>query len=163
MLNAFMGMSNSRIDNMGHLGGFLGGIACAYLFGPRLLPITDNYGRTYMANVPILREWWVRSVRGLQKVGIVPKSKRPTPTPQPKRKPSLLQRLKSALNLPSNDKGRQRRPPGASRWGTAMVGTPCFQGARPAARGMASGRPFSVYRGMRLHGSALMPRHVLAF
>ena len=32
-----MGMSpGSRIDNMGHLGGLLGGATCSFLFGPRL-------------------------------------------------------------------------------------------------------------------------------
>jgi len=37
-VNAFLGMSpGSRIDNLAHLGGFLGGCACAYLFGPRLV------------------------------------------------------------------------------------------------------------------------------
>ena len=36
-LNAAMGMSpGSRIDNMGHLGGLLGGATCSFLFGPRL-------------------------------------------------------------------------------------------------------------------------------
>jgi len=36
-LNAAMGMQARSIDNMGHLGGLLGGAACSYLFGPRLL------------------------------------------------------------------------------------------------------------------------------
>ena len=36
-LNAVMGMQASSIDNMGHLGGLLGGAACSFLFGPRLL------------------------------------------------------------------------------------------------------------------------------
>jgi len=36
-LNAAMGMQARSIDNMGHLGGLLGGAACSFLFGPRLL------------------------------------------------------------------------------------------------------------------------------
>ena len=36
-LNAVMGMQASSIDNMGHLGGLLGGAAWSFLFGPRLL------------------------------------------------------------------------------------------------------------------------------
>jgi hypothetical protein len=45
-----------------------------------------------------------------------------------------------------------------------MIATPSSQGARPVVRGVASGgRSYSVYRGMRLHGSVLMPRHVVAF
>jgi uridine nucleosidase len=36
-LNAAMGMQARSIDNMGHLGGLLGGAACSFLFGPRLV------------------------------------------------------------------------------------------------------------------------------
>lgn len=37
MLNAALGMpAGARIDNMGHLGGLIGGGTCAFFFGPRL-------------------------------------------------------------------------------------------------------------------------------
>ncbi|CAM9469077.1 unnamed protein product [Laminaria digitata] len=36
MLNVAYGMSSSQIDNMGHLGGFLGGALVTFLIGPRL-------------------------------------------------------------------------------------------------------------------------------
>ncbi|KAL1530864.1 hypothetical protein AB1Y20_001758 [Prymnesium parvum] len=36
-LNAALGLpAGARVDNMGHLGGLLGGAACSFLFGPRL-------------------------------------------------------------------------------------------------------------------------------
>ncbi|CAM9227567.1 unnamed protein product [Pylaiella littoralis] len=36
MINVVYGMSSSQIDNMGHLGGFLGGAVMTFLIGPRL-------------------------------------------------------------------------------------------------------------------------------
>eukprot|EP00903_Cladosiphon_okamuranus_P006775 g6605.t1 len=36
MINVVYGMNSSQIDNMGHLGGFLGGAAATFLIGPRL-------------------------------------------------------------------------------------------------------------------------------
>ena len=52
-LNAAMGMqAGAGIDNMGHLGGLLGGAACSYLFGPRLL--ANPYTGT-IVDAPLLR------------------------------------------------------------------------------------------------------------
>lgn len=41
--NLLLGMTNPMIDNWGHIGGFIGGVGCAYLFGPKL----------YVARVPL--------------------------------------------------------------------------------------------------------------
>lgn len=55
IMNFGMGMTpGSRIDNFGHLGGFLGGVAYAYLAGPRLIAKTGPYGRTFLRDEPIL-------------------------------------------------------------------------------------------------------------
>jgi len=55
MINAFMGATNPRIDNFGHLGGLLGGVACGFLFGPRQVVVTDVYGRRYIDNRPLIQ------------------------------------------------------------------------------------------------------------
>lgn len=55
IMNFGMGLSpGSRIDNFGHLGGFLGGIAYSYLFGPRLVARRLRSGRTIIRDEPIL-------------------------------------------------------------------------------------------------------------
>ena len=38
VLNLFIGLSVPRIDNLGHLGGMLGGAVCAALFGDQIIP-----------------------------------------------------------------------------------------------------------------------------
>jgi len=56
-INAALGFTpGSRIDNMGHLGGLLGGAACAYAFGPRL---SERHGR--LVDQPLLRPMATRS------------------------------------------------------------------------------------------------------
>ena len=42
--NLLLGMTNPMIDNWGHIGGFVGGVGMAYMFGPKL----------YVARVPLL-------------------------------------------------------------------------------------------------------------
>ena len=52
-LNAALGMQpGARIDNMGHLGGLLGGAACSFLFGPRL---RVGFSRTGVVDEPLVR------------------------------------------------------------------------------------------------------------
>lgn len=55
LMNFGMGMTpGSRIDNFGHLGGFLGGIAFSYLLGPRLVMKRGQSGRTILRDEPIM-------------------------------------------------------------------------------------------------------------
>eukprot|EP00624_Nannochloropsis_granulata_P001760 evm.model.NODE_18643_length_16345_cov_22.311655.2 len=56
VINGVLGMSSSRIDNFGHLGGLVGGVVCGWLFGPRLVPLHTKEGqfRGYV-NSPILQ------------------------------------------------------------------------------------------------------------
>ena len=57
-LNAAFGLSpGSNIDNLGHLGGFLGGAAAGVIFGPRLrrLPYT---GGLLLVDEPLVRLPW---------------------------------------------------------------------------------------------------------
>lgn len=55
LMNFGMGMApGSRVDNFGHLGGFLGGIMYSYLCGPRLVPRRSRSGRTVLRDAPIL-------------------------------------------------------------------------------------------------------------
>lgn len=55
LMNFGMGMTpGSRIDNFGHLGGFLGGIAFSYLLGPRLVMRRGRSGRPSLRDEPIL-------------------------------------------------------------------------------------------------------------
>lgn len=57
LVNFGMGISPaSRIDNFGHLGGLLGGMAFAYLCGPRLVPVRGADGRTRLQDRSLLRE-----------------------------------------------------------------------------------------------------------
>lgn len=54
VMNFGMGLTpGSRIDNYGHLGGFLGGIAYSYLFGPRLVLRRTRSGKTSVHDVPL--------------------------------------------------------------------------------------------------------------
>ncbi|CAN8077235.1 unnamed protein product [Agarophyton chilense] len=54
VMNFGMGLSpGSRIDNFGHLGGFLGGIAYSYVFGPRFVARRLRSGRTIIQDEPI--------------------------------------------------------------------------------------------------------------
>lgn len=55
IINFGMGLTpGSRIDNFGHLGGFLGGIAYTYLFGPRLVVRRSSTGRATIHDDPII-------------------------------------------------------------------------------------------------------------
>lgn len=55
LMNFGMGLSpGSRIDNYGHLGGFLGGIAYSCLFGPRLVVRKSRSGRRVLLDVPLV-------------------------------------------------------------------------------------------------------------
>lgn len=55
LLNFGMGLTpGSRIDNFGHLGGFLGGIGFSYLAGPRLVAKLGRSGKLLLRDEPIL-------------------------------------------------------------------------------------------------------------
>lgn len=55
LMNFGIGMTpGSRVDNFGHLGGFLGGIAFSYLLGPRLIVRKTQTGRAVLRDEPIL-------------------------------------------------------------------------------------------------------------
>lgn len=55
VMNFGLGLTpGSRIDNFGHLGGFMGGIAYSYLFGPRLIIHRRPNGRSTIHDDPIL-------------------------------------------------------------------------------------------------------------
>lgn len=55
LLNFGMGLTpGSRIDNFGHLGGFLGGISFSYLAGPRLVAKRSKSGKFVLRDEPIL-------------------------------------------------------------------------------------------------------------
>jgi uridine nucleosidase len=41
-LNAMFGLMRTRIDNGGHLGGFLGGVIVAWTVGPNLVVVGEN-------------------------------------------------------------------------------------------------------------------------
>lgn len=56
LMNFGMGMTpGSRVDNFGHLGGLLGGIAFSYLAGPRLVARRTTSGKYVIRDEPILR------------------------------------------------------------------------------------------------------------
>ena len=58
-LNAALGLGrNSRIDNMCHLGGLLGGAASAALWGPRLHRLYRVSGRAAIVDQPLVRLPW---------------------------------------------------------------------------------------------------------
>ena len=54
VLNIWSGLSSSRIDNMGHLGGLLGGAAACYLIGPRYRRRRPPF--TGLENKPLLQD-----------------------------------------------------------------------------------------------------------
>jgi membrane associated rhomboid family serine protease len=56
VIHGVLGASSRNIDNFGHLGGLLGGIACGFLFGPNLVSVRNADGsfRGY-ANLPVLQ------------------------------------------------------------------------------------------------------------
>lgn len=57
LLNFGMGLSpGSRIDNFGHLGGFLGGICFTYMFGPRLFKRRVAGGRIVVLDYPLYKQ-----------------------------------------------------------------------------------------------------------
>lgn len=55
MMNVFLGAMSPMVDNWSHLGGALGGAACAYLFGPRLMVGDTPSGARAIVDKPILR------------------------------------------------------------------------------------------------------------
>lgn len=57
IMNFGIGLTpGSRVDNFGHLGGFLGGIAFSYILGPRLVVERTTTGRKILRDRPILGE-----------------------------------------------------------------------------------------------------------
>jgi membrane associated rhomboid family serine protease len=59
LVNFGMSLSpGSRVDNFGHLGGLLGGIAYAYLAGPRLMPAKLTNGKTILIDRSVLQDAW---------------------------------------------------------------------------------------------------------
>lgn len=55
LMNFGIGLTpGSRVDNFGHLGGFLGGIAFSYLLGPRLVVRREKTGRAVLRDEPIM-------------------------------------------------------------------------------------------------------------
>ena len=55
-LNLLMGSAGGRVDNWGHVGGLIGGIATAYLLGPSFEPQTGFLGRASMVDNPPINE-----------------------------------------------------------------------------------------------------------
>jgi rhomboid protease GluP len=53
VLNLLIGLSVPRIDNLGHIGGMLGGAACAGIFGDRLIPGQEGMPRLLRASTGI--------------------------------------------------------------------------------------------------------------
>ncbi len=53
VLNLVIGLSVPRIDNLGHIGGMLGGSACALFFGDRLVPGREGDPRILRASTGI--------------------------------------------------------------------------------------------------------------
>lgn len=47
----------SRIDNWGHLGGFVGGLLYSYLFGPNLERKRTGLNKVYLQDRPIVKQW----------------------------------------------------------------------------------------------------------
>mmetsp|Transcript_24732 Transcript_24732/g.61829 ORF Transcript_24732/g.61829 Transcript_24732/m.61829 type:complete len:98 (-) Transcript_24732:283-576(-) len=56
-INFAFGMTpGSRIDNFGHLGGFLGGLAISFLVGPRYKTVGyDRFGRARLVDEPFYK------------------------------------------------------------------------------------------------------------
>ena len=55
MMNVILGSMSPMVDNWSHLGGAIGGAACAYLFGPRLMVGDTPTGARTIVDKPILR------------------------------------------------------------------------------------------------------------
>jgi hypothetical protein len=53
-INILYGMGISGIDHGAHIGGFLGGAAFSYLFGPRLVALKTAYGRGKIVDKPLI-------------------------------------------------------------------------------------------------------------
>jgi membrane associated rhomboid family serine protease len=83
--NAFMGLTNKRIDNMGHLGGFLGGMAYSFFCGPRLVPVVTPFGKSVLRNRPLLQTWWSEGTAAFRKVGYRQPPPPPRVPPRPQR------------------------------------------------------------------------------
>jgi len=67
VLNLVIGMSVPRIDNLGHLGGMLGGAACALFFGDRLVPGREGSPRLLRVSTGIgigLLAWTLLQMAG---------------------------------------------------------------------------------------------------
>lgn len=107
VINGVLGASSRNIDNFGHLGGLLGGIACGFLFGPNLVPVQglDGAFRGY-ANLPVLQTAVASLRRRLGKGlggggGPSSSNKRAALRPQQQqqaKRPNWLQRLGSFLH-----------------------------------------------------------------
>lgn len=54
VLNLLFGVLVARVDNWGHFGGLLGGVAVAWLVGPCIEPIRDRWGQMYLIDSPPL-------------------------------------------------------------------------------------------------------------
>jgi membrane associated rhomboid family serine protease len=54
-MNLLLGLVNPVIDNWGHLGGAIGGAACAYYFGPRLFLSELPEGERIVVDKPVYR------------------------------------------------------------------------------------------------------------
>jgi len=55
MMNVILGTMSPMVDNWSHFGGALGGAACAYLFGPRLIVGDTPTGARAIVDKPFLR------------------------------------------------------------------------------------------------------------
>lgn len=55
MMNVILGSMSPMVDNWSHLGGALGGAACAYVFGPRLMVGETPTGARTIVDKPIMR------------------------------------------------------------------------------------------------------------
>lgn len=55
VMNVFLGAMSPMVDNWAHLGGAIGGAACAFLFGPRLMVGDTPSGALAIVDKPILR------------------------------------------------------------------------------------------------------------
>jgi membrane associated rhomboid family serine protease len=92
-LTAAIGFSpGSRVDNMGHIGGLLGGAACSYCFGPRLRRVRVN-GRSGVSTIVI----------DDPVVALFPPSK-------PPQQNALAHSTPMRKRRPDGDAGRRRRP-----------------------------------------------------
>ena len=136
VITGMMGAASRNIDNFGHLGGLLGGVACGMLFGPRLVVVTNQMGQYIgLANLPYLQTALANGVRSLRRRGLLPKgsassaaasrrnagpSTRSMPSQSKKEKKGWLGRLGSFFHRggPEPPYGRGSR--------AAFLAAPCY-------------------------------------